>query len=96
MLGQASRRIVLTGAAAEITGLVELAGRMFKTTARLGRPLGVTGLDDDTRAPAFAVASGLLVYSQFAGREHFEPRRRRGGGEGNYLVRVGRWLQESF
>jgi cell division protein FtsA len=96
MLGQASRRIVLTGAAAELTGLVELAGRIFKTGARLGRPLGVTGLNDNARSPAFAVASGLLVYSQFAGREHFEPRRRHAGGEGSYLVRVGRWLKESF
>jgi cell division protein FtsA len=96
MLGPASRRVVLTGAAAELTGLVELAGRMFKTGARLGRPLGVMGLDDDAHAPAFAVASGLLVYPQFAGREHFEPRRRYGGSEGNYLVRVGRWLKESF
>jgi cell division protein FtsA len=95
MLGQASRRIVLTGAAAELTGLVELAGRMFKTGARLGRPLGVTGLNDNARSPAFATASGLLVYPQFAGREHFEPRRH-GGGDRSYLVRVGRWLQESF
>jgi cell division protein FtsA len=94
MLGAASRRIVLTGAAAELTGLVELAGRMFKTTARLGRPLGVTGLGEEARAPAFAAACGLLVYPQFAGREHFE-RRRHGGGR-SYLVRVGRWLQESF
>ena len=96
MLGQASRRIVLTGAGAELTGLVELAGRMFKTGARLGRPLGVTGLNDNARSPAFATASGLLVYPQLAGREHFEPRRRHGGGERSYLVRVGRWLQESF
>jgi len=96
MLGQASRRIVLTGAAAELTGLVELAGCMFKTGARLGRPLGVIGLNDNARSPAFATASGLLVYPQFAGREHFEPRRRHGGGERSYLVRVGRWLQESF
>jgi cell division protein FtsA len=96
MLGQASRRVVLTGAAAEFTGLVELAGRMFKTGARLGRPLGVAGLNDNARSPAFATASGLLVYPQFAGREHFEPRRRHGGGERSYLVRVGRWLQESF
>ncbi|HXY90272.1 MAG TPA: cell division protein FtsA [Xanthobacteraceae bacterium] len=95
VLGPASRRIVLTGAAAELTGLVELAGRMFKTTARLGRPLGVAGLNEEARAPAFAAACGLLVYPQFAAREHFE-RRRRHGGDGSYLVRVGRWLQESF
>ena len=95
MLGPSSRRIVLTGAAAELTGLTELAGRVFKTTARLGRPLGVTGLDEEARTPAFAVASGLLIYPQFAAREHFE-QHRRGRSEKNYLVRVGRWLQESF
>jgi len=95
MLGQASRRIVLAGGGAELAGVVQLAGRIFNTSARIGRPLGITKLGEDVRAPAFAAATGLLVYPQFAGREHFEPRRRR-GGDGGYLVRVGRWLKESF
>jgi len=96
MLGPANRRVVLTGGGAELTGLTELAGRLFKTTARIGRPLGISGLNDNARGPAFAAASGLLVYPQFAGFEHFEPRRRHAAGEGNYFLRVGRWLQESF
>jgi cell division protein FtsA len=76
--------------------LVELASRVFGTTIRIGRPLGMTNFSETARGPAFAVAAGLLVYPQFAGREHFEPRRRHARGEANYLARVGRWLRESF
>jgi cell division protein FtsA len=96
MLAAASRRIVLTGGAAQLTGLVELASRVFGTTIRIGRPLGMTNFSETARGPAFAVAAGLLVYPQFAGREHFEPRRRHARGEANYIARVGRWLRESF
>lgn len=92
----ASRRIVLTGGGAQLTGMPELVGRVFGTTTRIGRPLGMTGFPEPARGPAFAVAAGLLVYPQFAGREHFEPRRRHAWGEANYVARVGRWLRESF
>ncbi len=96
MLAAASRRIVLTGGAAQLTGLAELVGRVFGTATRIGRPLGMTQFSEQARGPAFAVAAGLLVYPQFAVREHFEPRRRHAHGEVNYLMRVGRWLKESF
>jgi cell division protein FtsA len=96
MLAAASRRIVLTGGGAQLTGLCELVSRVFGTTTRVGRPLGMTNFSETARGPAFAVAAGLLVYPQFAGREHFEPRRRHARGEANYITRVGRWLRESF
>ncbi|MEX0590858.1 MAG: cell division protein FtsA [Xanthobacteraceae bacterium] len=96
MLAAASRRIVLTGGGAQLTGLAELVSRVFGTTTRIGRPLGMTNFSETARGPAFAVATGLLVYPQFAGREHFEPRRRHARGEANYITRVGRWLRQSF
>lgn len=96
VFGEPSRQIVLTGGAAELTGLVELAGRMFGRAARLARPLGIMGLNEAAQASAFAVATGLLVYPQYAVREHFEPRRRRDGQRPGYFVQVGRWLRESF
>jgi len=96
MSGEPSRQIVMTGAAAQLTGLAEMTGRMFGRTARIARPLGIASLNEAARAPAFAVAAGLLVYPQCAGREHFEPRRRRAGGQSGYLIQVGRWLRESF
>jgi cell division protein FtsA len=96
MLAAANRRIVLTGGGAQLTGLAELVGRVFGTTTRIGRPLGMLDLSEAARSPAFAVCAGLIAYAQFAGREHFEPRRRYARGETGYLTRVGRWLKESF
>jgi cell division protein FtsA len=96
MLAEARRRLVLTGGGSELAGLADFVSRAFGGSARIGRPIGIGRLADTARAPGFAAAAGLLVFPQVAGREHFEPRRRVAETEGNYLVRVGRWLRESF
>ena len=95
----AGRRLVLTGGAAQLTGLPELARAMISSHVRIGRPIGVQGLPESARSPAFAAACGLLVYPQVAGVEHFEPRRHTAAqatGTDGYIARVGRWLKESF
>jgi cell division protein FtsA len=91
-------RVILTGGGSQLTGLAELAGRILGRPVRIGRPLGISGLVEAARGPAFAVAAGLLVYPQAAHLEHFEPRRTRRvmTGTGGYITRVGRWLRESF
>jgi cell division protein FtsA len=90
-------RVVLTGGASQLTGLPELAARILGRPVRIGRPLGVSGLPEDAKGAAFAVAAGLLVYPQTAHHEHFEPRQtRHRTGTGGYIARVGRWLRESF
>jgi cell division protein FtsA len=91
-------RIVLTGGASQLNGLPELAARIFGRQVRVGRPLGLAGLPDAAKGPAFAVAAGLLVYPQHAHLEHFELRRSHHfmGTSDNYFMRVGRWLRESF
>ena len=80
-----------------MTGLTGLAAQILGRPVRIGRPLAISGLPEEAKGPAFAVATGLLVYPQAAHLEHFEPRRTRhtatGGG---YIARVGRWLRESF
>jgi cell division protein FtsA len=96
---QAGRRLVLTGGACQLTGLPELARAIVSSQARIGRPLGVEGLPESAKNPAFAAAVGLMVYPQMAGVEHFEPRRSRpapGVDDDGYVARVGRWLRESF
>ena len=96
VFGEPSRQIVLTGAGAELTGMLDLTSRMFDRAVRIGRPLGIAGLKNWGGGPGFAVAAGLLVYPQYAYREHFEPRRRRAWEPGGYFIQVGRWLRESF
>jgi cell division protein FtsA len=90
--------VVLTGGASQLSGLTELAAHILNRTVRIGRPLGMSGLNDPAKGPAFAVATGLLIYPQAAHLEHFEPRRTRHTmtGTGGYIGKVGRWLRESF
>jgi len=91
-------RVVLTGGGSQLAGIADLAARILKRPVRIGRPLGLSGLPEAAKGPAFAVTAGLLVYPQAAHLEHFEPRQTRHlmTGTGGYMARVGRWLRESF
>jgi cell division protein FtsA len=91
-------RVILTGGGSQLAGIADLASRILKRPVRIGRPLGLAGLPEAAKGPAFGVAAGLLVYPQAAHLEHFEPRqtRRLMTGTGGYMARVGRWLRESF
>jgi cell division protein FtsA len=88
--------VVLTGGASQLAGLPDIASRILGRQVRIGRPLGLSGLPDAARGPAFAVAAGLLVYPQAAHLEHFEPRKTRQAMTGGYLTKVHQWLRESF
>jgi cell division protein FtsA len=73
--------------------------RIVSGQVRTGRPLGVKGLPESAKSPAFAAAVGLLVYPQVSGIEHFRASRRPLHPEAEasgYMGRVGRWLKSSF
>ncbi len=98
LAGLVGRRLVLTGGASQLTGLAEAARRTLARNVRLGRPLGVAGMPEVAKGPAFATTAGLLIYPQVAELEQFD-----GGeaplaltGTGGYIARVGRWFRESF
>ena len=92
------RRIVLTGGASQLAGLPEAAKRIISGQVRVGRPLGIQGLPESAKGPAFAAAIGLLVYPQVSGIEHFRPvgSKNYEPTNDNYISRVGRWLKDSF
>lgn len=96
--GDPRGRVVLTGGACQLGGLAELAAKTLGRQVRIGRPLGIAGLPEAAKGPAFAAAMGLLVYPQAAYLEHYEPRHTRHlmTGTDGYIARVGRWLRESF
>jgi cell division protein FtsA len=91
-------RIVLSGGAAQLTGMVELATQILGRPVRIGRPLGFHRLPNEAKSASFAVPSGLLVYPQYAHLEHVEPRHTRQlkTGTDGYFGKVGRWLREGF
>lgn len=91
------RRIVLTGGAAQLPGVRELASRILDTPARIGRPLHLHGPADEASGPAFSAATGLLAYAARGPVEAVEsdslsdPRMADGR-----LMRIGRWLRMSL
>src|ERR1700730_730977 len=91
-------RVVLSGGASQLSGLVELATQVLGRPVRIGRSLGFGPLPNEAKSASFAVPTGLLVYPQYAHLEHVEPRHTRQlrTGTDGYLGKVGRWLREGF
>jgi cell division protein FtsA len=96
--GEAGKHVVMTGGASQLTGLTDIAAQVLGRQVRLGRPLGVANLPQEAKAPAFAALSGLALYPQFAGQEHFERAtvRFKMTGTGGYLGKMAEWVRESF
>jgi len=89
------RRVVLTGGAAQLSGLRDLAALMLDKQIRVAAPQRVTGLAEATGGPAFASACGLLIYAA----EHADetpdvaiPTL----GAGNLFARLSQWLRENW
>lgn len=91
-------RVILTGGGSQLSGLSDMAARILGRQVRIGRPLGISGLPEAAKGPAFAAAAGLLIYPQLASLERFEARRSRPAATGTdgYFAKVGQWLRESF
>jgi cell division protein FtsA len=97
--GRVGKRVVLTGGASQLTGMVEVARRILGRNVRLGRPLGIAGLPQAAKGAAYSAAVGLLIYPQVSQIEQFDMRHQRRamtGTGGGYITRVGQWLKESW
>jgi len=90
------RRLVLTGGASQIEGIVELAEELFDMPARIGRArpfVGGPGLQDLTAA---TTAAGLLTWSvRDEGGLTFGSRRWNPAAT-RPLAKFGQWLRENF
>jgi cell division protein FtsA len=91
----AARRVVLSGGSSQLLGARELAAQILEKQVRAHRSIDLMGLPDLARSPAYAVAAGLLRYALYPDR-HLSLRGRFGGDAGSYLLKVGKWIKESF
>ena len=85
--------IVLTGGAAKIEGVIELAEEIFHMPVSQGAPRNVVGLKDIVRNPVYATGVGLLMYGKQ--REEEQRGRKRARGTGGFS-RLRKWLSENF
>lgn len=97
--------LVLTGGASQLTGVRELAVRVFDRPVRLGRPMRSPHLADAASGPAFCAAAGVLVKQAYGPREAVSARKllttRIGPKDapqvqGGLVSRAAGWLRENF
>ncbi len=92
------KRVVLTGGASQLAGLPDAARRILGRNVRIGRPLGVAGLPEAAKGPAFSAAVGMMIYPQVASFENDRvgSARLRMSGTGGRFQRMSQWFRDSF
>jgi cell division protein FtsA len=94
-----SSGVVLTGGAAALPGIVDLATDVFGIGVRVGAPgASLTGLTDSVDAPRFSTVTGLALYGAHRLALGGETRRAGIGAPGvdKLIERVRVWLQDFF
>ena len=84
--------VVLTGGAAKMEGVVELAEEVFHMPVCLAVPNGVAGLTDIVRNPIYATGVGLLMYGWREQLEHGGKRAARKSA----LARIKNWISNNL
>lgn len=87
----AGQRVLLVGGASQLPGMTEYVSTMFGRAVRIGKPMGIMGLADPIRNPAFSAAAGLLRFASV--EQQLEPHRENDRGErSGMLLRITDWF----
>ncbi len=91
--------VVITGGTTQLDGMPELAEQILGLPVRRGAPMGVGGLMDVVKSPAYATAVGLVKYGAEKLRtaprvSHEKPAAVQASG--GWGQRVGQWFREVF
>jgi cell division protein FtsA len=90
------KRLIITGGAAQLSGLSDVVRRVLGRNPRLGRPLGVAKLPETAKGPAFAAIAGLTIHPQIADFDMNTRSTRERGLLTGTLGRFGAWLKDNF
>ena len=92
IVGLINGGIVLTGGCCALDGIDEVAEKVFEKPVRIGRPKGVSGIQDAFRKPSYATGIGLLHY---AARQRNENKKYETGKQLTVSVKKGlQWLKD--
>jgi cell division protein FtsA len=93
--------VVITGGAAAMEGVAELAADVFGTGVRIGTPSqNIGGLSDSVDAPRFATVVGLALYGAHRAAAGFSATSKHrafaGAGVDKFTKRLKIWLEDFF
>ena len=90
----ATKRVVLTGGASQLTGVRQLASEVLGKQVRVGNPENITGLADAVNGPAFSACAGLIQFALNEREESSIAQLRSMEAPSSRLGRIGQWIRE--
>jgi len=89
-------QVVITGGAAQLRGVPELAARILDKKIRLAKPQKIKGMADATSGPEFSTCVGLIKYiTQKQGVWPVSPRQS-GPPPRTFFGKIGQWFKQNF
>lgn len=93
----AGSRVVLSGGTSQLPGITDAAAAIFNRMVRAGTPLPFHSMPEHVQSASFAVPLGLLRYALKPDQLIPVSSAVRGAAaDAGYLMRVGKWIKESF
>ncbi|TAD91664.1 MAG: cell division protein FtsA [Alphaproteobacteria bacterium] len=93
---QTWNNVVLTGGAAQLHSVRDLARHILDRNVRIGRPQGLAALPKDLSGPAFATVAGLIDFAQLPSAELLRLGRAKPDAKRSLIGRFGLWFRENF
>ena len=94
-----ANRVVITGGAAQMDGLIDITSKILDKKTRLGKANTIKGIPDNMRSASFTAINSLLNYSMINNNDiSSNNHKKSNNSEGFYnnLVKFKNWMLENF
>ena len=94
-----ANRVVITGGAAQMEGLIDITSKTLEKKARLGKANIIKGVPDNMRSSSFSAINSLLTYSMITNNDiNSKSITKKNKPEGfyAYILKFKNWIMENF
>ena len=94
-----ANRVVITGGASQMDGVIEITSKIIEKRARLGKSSLIKGIPDNMRSSSFSAINSLLTYSIINNNDiSVKNNIKSNNSEGlySYLIKFKNWILENF
>ena len=94
-----ANRVVITGGASQMDGVIEITSKIIEKRARLGKSSVIKGIPDNMRSSSFSAINSLLTYSIINNNDiSVKNNIKSNNSEGlySYLIKFKNWIVENF
>ena len=94
-----ANRVVITGGAAQMEGLIDITSKTLEKKARLGKANIIKGVPDNMRSSSFSAINSLLTYSMITNNDISSKsitKKNKPEGFYAYVLKFKNWIMENF